>query len=69
MSSLSAAIFVNVNINLASAKKSSHSSGGDSNDTGNGDIVSSKGSNGDGSSRQNYNNTFHRSREYWFINN
>jgi hypothetical protein len=48
LSSLSAAIFVNVNINLASAKKSSHTSVGDSNDTGNGDIVSSKGSNGDG---------------------
>jgi hypothetical protein len=50
LSSLSADSFVNVNINLASAKKSSHSSGGDSNDTGNGDIVSSKGSNGDGGS-------------------
>jgi hypothetical protein len=50
LSSLSSAIFVNININLASAKKSSHSSGGDSNDTGNGDIVSSKGSNGDGGS-------------------
>jgi hypothetical protein len=47
VSSLSAAIFVNVNTNLASAKKSSRSSGGDSNDTGNGDLVSS---NGDGSS-------------------
>jgi hypothetical protein len=50
LSSLSAVIFVNININLASAKKSSQSGGGDSNDTGNGDIVSSKGSNGDGSS-------------------
>jgi hypothetical protein len=50
MSSLSAAIFVNVNINLASAKKSSNSSGGDSNDKGNGDIVSSNGDNGDGGS-------------------
>jgi hypothetical protein len=48
LSSLSAAIFVNININLASAKISSHSSVGDSNDTSNGDIVSSKGSNGDG---------------------
>ena len=50
LSSLSATIFVNVNINLASAKESSHSSVGDSNATGNGDIVSSKGSNGDGGS-------------------
>ena len=50
LSSLSAAIFVNVNINLASAKKSSHSSGVNSNDTANGDIINSKGSDGDGSS-------------------
>jgi len=50
LSSLSAAIFVNANINLASAKESSHSSVGYSNATGNGDIVSSKGSNGDGGS-------------------
>jgi hypothetical protein len=51
LSSLSAAIFVNVNNSLASAKKSSHSSsGGDNKDTSNGDIISSKGSNGDGSS-------------------
>ncbi|MGN6709493.1 MAG: hypothetical protein ACTHKF_09115 [Candidatus Nitrosocosmicus sp.] len=50
MSSLSAAIFVNININPVSAKDSSHSSGGDSNATGNGDIVSSNGSNGDGGS-------------------
>ena len=47
---MSAAIFVNVNINLVSAKKSSNSSGGDSNDKGNGDIVSSNGDNGDGGS-------------------
>jgi hypothetical protein len=53
LSSLSAVIFVNININLASAKKSSQSGGGDSNDTGNGDIVSSKGSNGDGGSDSN----------------
>jgi len=50
MSSLSAAIFVNVNINLASAKKSSHSSGDDSNDKGNEDIISSNAGNGDGGS-------------------
>ncbi|MGN6624851.1 MAG: hypothetical protein ACTHKK_11970, partial [Candidatus Nitrosocosmicus sp.] len=49
LSSLSSAIFVNVNMNLSSAKKSIHSSEGNSNDTANGDIISSKGSNGDGS--------------------
>ena len=50
LSSFSAAIFVNDNINPVSAKKSSHSSsGGDSNDTAIGDIISSKGSNGDDS--------------------
>ncbi|MGN6823268.1 MAG: hypothetical protein ACTHJ7_10940, partial [Candidatus Nitrosocosmicus sp.] len=49
LSSLSAAIFVNVNMNLASAKKSSLTSVGDSNDTANGDTVSSKGINGEGS--------------------
>jgi len=47
MPSLSAAIFVNVNINLASAKNSSDSSEDDSKDKGNGDIVSSNGGNGD----------------------
>ena len=50
LSSLSSAIFVNVNFNLASAKESNHGSGGDSNAPGNGDITSSTGSNGDGSS-------------------
>jgi hypothetical protein len=50
LSSLSANVFVTSDNNLASAKKSSHTSVGDSNDTGNGDIVSNKGSNGDGGS-------------------
>jgi len=47
MSSLSAPIFVNVNINLASAKNSNDRSVDDSNDKGNEDIVSSNGGNGD----------------------
>jgi hypothetical protein len=50
LSSLSAAIFVNININLASAKISSHSSGGDSNDISSGNIVNSNGYNGNDSS-------------------